>query len=239
MGGGLWAATAGRLPSAVFRGSLRVLRLSGNDIRPAAAETLLHFEGLTDMELASNPLGPERVRALAGSARLGSLTTLNLGGTAAGPDGVAAVCDSPHLTGLRRLSLAYNDLGDEGARRLAESGLASLTRLNLCGNLISDVGLRCLADPAVFPLLRVLDLRDNPLSLTAIKDLLAARSGRLRRVDVYFSPGVTDLSPWLRDARLRPTWPENNAPWWVLAEPLGPERRGLRSLPQTGGSVGP
>ena len=134
----------------VLRGGnllLQTLDLSGNEMRPRAAEALadaLVFNSLLcTLHLDHNQLGPEGMICLAKGLACPSLTTLTLSSNACCDRGARAIAESIQgVWNLSRLDLSANRIGDPGATSLAGvlASVTSLAHLDLGDNFVSEAG---------------------------------------------------------------------------------------------------
>jgi uncharacterized protein (TIGR02996 family) len=84
---------------------------------------------------------------------------------------------SPYLNNLAVLDLHANNMADAGARVLARSPLPALVELWLGSNAIGNEGGRALASSTQFQQLRLLDLRHNWITDSAVLGSLRRRFG--------------------------------------------------------------
>jgi uncharacterized protein (TIGR02996 family) len=131
------------------------------------------LERLTRLTLNENELGDDRVRGVAGCARLAGLTRLDLASNNLTDVGAQALALSPHLAGLTVLDLSHNRVGDAGARALANSAhLKGLAELYLGDNGIGDEGAQALAESANLASLRELMLFVNDIGSAGARALI-------------------------------------------------------------------
>jgi uncharacterized protein (TIGR02996 family) len=137
----------------------------GCDLTDEAAAVIAaapRLNGLTALNLASNRLGAEGLRALAESPALASLTELRLGGNKVQDTGAKALAASPYLTRLTTLDLSQNDIGGPGLLALANSpNVKHVRELNLSGNYVGTAAVRALADSPNLARLRTIRLSSN------------------------------------------------------------------------------
>jgi uncharacterized protein (TIGR02996 family) len=144
------------------------------------------LDRLIELDLSCADVGEtEGARVLAAAPWLAGVVSLDLSSTYHGPEGLRALLDSGRLGILTRLSLRLCRLGDRGARLLADwPGLAGLGWLDLCSNQIGDEGAGALArSPHLSPALR-LDVSSNALSdaaAAALRERLGPRLTVFRR----------------------------------------------------------
>jgi Ran GTPase-activating protein (RanGAP) involved in mRNA processing and transport len=135
-----------------FLTKLHTLRLYANRIGDAGAadlagsalfaRMLMHYP---DVDLRSNAIGPDGVRALAASPYLKHAKSLDVSANHLGDDGVRALAASKHITALRRLVLRQNRISDCGATALANSRLMGrLAFLDISANSITRKGVDAL-----------------------------------------------------------------------------------------------
>jgi uncharacterized protein (TIGR02996 family) len=144
-----------------------------------------HLGAVVHLNLSSNFIGPEGLRAVAYSDRLPSLTSLNLwGGSGTGLPGVEMLADSPLADRLEELCLShigwFNDLGDPIARSVAGAPrLKKLRVLDLSNNGITDAGAKALAGSPHLGRLERLTLRGHRKTLGPKgRELLRKRFGK-------------------------------------------------------------
>ena len=121
-------------------------------------------EGMEDLILDNNNIGPEGAKAIAKNLnRAPGLEIMNLMHNNIGVDGARAIIQNLPA-GFKELILLENNLGDAGAKALAERPFPiNLESLNLQGNNIGDAGAKALARHP-FPIkLELLKLSDNPI----------------------------------------------------------------------------
>src|SRR5260221_7735639 len=93
-----------------------------------------------ELDLAAKGWGVELGRVLGGAETLEGLEQLDVSDNDLGPDGARALLASTHWGALSVLDLGGNEIGDAGAGSLASGKLAHLTTLNLSGNGIGPSG---------------------------------------------------------------------------------------------------
>ncbi|NIQ01506.1 MAG: hypothetical protein GWM98_14885 [Nitrospinaceae bacterium] len=100
------------------------------------------LEGLSNLELGTNIIGPRGAKYLGQSKYLVNLTSLNLYYNNLGDEGVKYIAISDNLLSLTNLKLSDNDIGDEGAKYLAKflPLFTKLVRLDLRLNRIHEEG---------------------------------------------------------------------------------------------------
>jgi uncharacterized protein (TIGR02996 family) len=163
--------------------SLDRLVVSGCDLTDAAAAAIAatpRVSGLTALNLASNRLSADGLRALAESAALASLTELRLGGNNVQDTGAKALAASPHLTRLTSLDLSANNIGGPGLHALASSpNVKHVRELDLSDNYVGLDAVRALADSPNLARLRTLRLSCNQA---------AGESGAVLAASLHLNP---------------------------------------------------
>ncbi|MBY0232680.1 MAG: TIGR02996 domain-containing protein, partial [Gemmataceae bacterium] len=143
---------AGLLTSPHLRG-LFALNLAGNRLsRPETLKPLAETGSvprLINLDLSSNWLNMEGVRALLQWPQTPRLAALSLAGNWIHSTGVALLAGSSALDGLRYLSLSHNYLHDPAVQALVQGGgLPNLAHLVLAGNSFTDAAAHALAGSA-------------------------------------------------------------------------------------------
>lgn len=181
---------------------LRTLDLSGAVISSMAAETLfrseklrtlrrLHLQGfgdwtadtiralarggfseLTSLRLAQCGLTDDAAEVLAGCHDLARLRHLDLEHNQLTGRGVTALLTSPHLNNLAFLSLEGNPCNGLDADRLAKAKPGALRMLHAHGCRFTTKDVRTLARSPRIRTLWYLDLDDNNLGTTAVRELV-------------------------------------------------------------------
>lgn len=137
-----------------------------------------------------------------------NLRTLSLAASELDPETVECLCTSKHIQGLRKLNLSHNRRDDVHASvyaLLRSKSLQQLQQLVLCGCDISDL----YWERVSFPQLATLDLRDNPLSLDEMFEILEATGlPQLKRLVANTPEGFTrgELDKRLVIDDTRPPW---------------------------------
>ena len=172
---------AGLLGSPHLRG-LFALNLAGN--RLSRADTLKplvetgNVPRLVNLDLSSNWLNMEAVRALLGWPQAGKLTALSLAGNWIHSTGAALLADSQELGELTYLNLSHNYLHDAAVQALVQgAGLPRLAHLAMAGNAFTDAAAHALAGSALLSRLRQLEIQRTAFTLDGV--LAIARSPRL------------------------------------------------------------
>lgn len=160
-------AGAAQLARARRWDGLRELSLDRNDLGPDGLEALMlasFIPSLESLSLASNWL-TDACAAQLSTPRLRSLHTLNLDANRLGDRGVRAMMESRwSAPRLRRLSLAANGLGPDAAQAIAWRAFASpLESLELGRNMIGSRGLHALTESSRLDNLIWLDVSNNAL----------------------------------------------------------------------------
>jgi hypothetical protein len=128
------------------------LKLEG--LTPAAVARLAKtpLPGLRTLDLNSQRLTPDLLRALLGSPHLGAVHSLELSWNAFGDDGAAMLASARSITGVRSLAVRHCDLTDRGLETLLSSTtLPSLEVLQVQGNALTSSGVRAAAQSVALP----------------------------------------------------------------------------------------
>jgi uncharacterized protein (TIGR02996 family) len=141
------------------------LVVCGCDLTDAAVTAIVaapRIGGLTALNLASNRVGAEGLRALSESPALASLSELRLGDNKVQDTGAKALAASPYLTRLTTLDLSRNNIGGPGLLALVNSpNVKHVRNLDLSGNYVGMAAVRALADSPNLARLRTLRLSSN------------------------------------------------------------------------------
>ena len=170
-----WIGDALLDPDAIDEAQVRKLRRRETAISEGARRRL------DGRRAEPSAVGAAGAKALAASAKAGSLRVLSLLGNGVGPDGARALARSEHLAGLRALDLWKNKLGVEGARALG-AAFRELRTLDLTANPLGEPGVAALAGGDGLGELRELCLQQTGVDDAAVVAL--ARSPLLERVRV-------------------------------------------------------
>jgi len=137
---------AAALASSEHLRQLRALDVRTCTIRRDGARAIGDaFAELRTLDLTSNPLGTEGLRALVGGSGLTALRELCLQATRLDDAAVRILADAPLLAHVQVLSLRANDVTDVGARALAASPFAKhLRAINLDKTRVTAVGKQAL-----------------------------------------------------------------------------------------------
>jgi hypothetical protein len=136
--------------------SVRVLKLSGNDVCARGASALWELvktsKSIIAVDLSANPgIGDDHVKELQEALKVNkTLQVLMLKGTGMGDNGAVGIATSLPKSGIRKLYLDYNRIGGLGAAKLADAVDSSpqLKELYLANNQIPmPVRAQCGADP--------------------------------------------------------------------------------------------
>jgi len=139
---------AAALASSEHLRQLRALDVRTCAIRRDGARAIGNaFAELRTLDLTSNPLGTEGLRALVGGGGLTALRELSLQATRLDDDAVRMLAEAPLLAHVKVLSLRANDITDHGARALAASPFATnLRAINLDKTRVTAAGKQALMD---------------------------------------------------------------------------------------------
>ena len=183
---GLRNAGAVALAQASGLEGLRELTLSSNQIGPSGLGALAEsrqLEQLRGLGVSFNPLGPAGIGAFAEAARMPRLTWLELESTRMGPRGADALARAGGLGGVRHLKLSANEFGPAGAHALASAEhFEALAVLELAHNRLRNPGVVALAGARWMRGLKALELGHNHLQGGGGTEALA-RHGRLASLE--------------------------------------------------------
>jgi uncharacterized protein (TIGR02996 family) len=166
------------LIDALHAGSaLERLSFSTMGLTDALVERLMQgaaVRGLTELDLAGNPLGGAGLWTVLRELPAG-VHTLGLAATGAAGRGFELFASSPAVASVRRLDLSHNPLTPRAARIVSRSPhLAGLRSLNLNKCRVGERELYHLTGAKFWPNLVELDLRDNPIPPAGVRHLLDA-----------------------------------------------------------------
>jgi uncharacterized protein (TIGR02996 family) len=166
--------------------SLTALTLNHNALGDDGADALVTrnsspLDGLRELSLAGNGIGPAGMRALLGLRCLPTLTRLELDNNRLGADGAYLITSHPALAGLTHLGLGRNRLGPAGVENLvALPILPRLTRLDVSGNGIGVRGVQALLDAPHLERLVELNVSGNRLDPEQVRRLRTRFGARVR-----------------------------------------------------------
>lgn len=175
--------------------------------------TLAHLGGLaaspataflTELDFASQDVGAEGARVLAGNPRLTALRRLRLSGAKLDDAAARALAAAPWLEGLRELDLSSNRITAAGLRSFAGHG-RSLEGLSLYGNPLGPSGARALARSSFFGGLRSLSLGRTGLGDDGLLALASKALAPLASLAVS-DDGLTDegVARWAASRKTPP-----------------------------------
>jgi uncharacterized protein (TIGR02996 family) len=168
----------GELVACPHLARLTALDLSSNLIGADGLRALLaspHIGRLRQLELSGTGIGSVGLDdLLEGEKLLPELTALDLGGNGLSDEDAALLAASPLSARLRAIELANNDLSDAGVAALAGGGLERVRSLGLAWNAVRAPGVRALTGSRLWPGLAELDLSYTPVGNARAEELLAA-----------------------------------------------------------------
>jgi uncharacterized protein (TIGR02996 family) len=154
--------------------TLKRLNARGYEWATNAARALAAggFAELTSLRLTHGDLDDEAAEALANCPHLKSLRTLDLDGNAITGRGVTALLCSPHLANVAFLGLKANPCTGVDAEQLATAAPGGLRMLHAHGCRFRTSDVRALARCPRLRTLWYLDLDDNDLTTSAVRELV-------------------------------------------------------------------
>lgn len=137
------------------------------------------LDGLGELEINAQSVGPEEVAGLAGRAGLASLRRLNLRDSPVSADGVRTLLTSPHLAGLTALDICCSD-GSRLEKVFRSGPLPKLRELVAICCKITPGGAAALANSSLADSLESLDLGHSAIGCAGTVALVS--SPRLRHL---------------------------------------------------------
>jgi len=129
------------------------LGAGGMRVLAKAATSQEAFEHLTSLNISTNVIGDDGLRAIANAVQAGAfrnLSKLTMRENQISADGGRAIAQVARWERLTELDVAENNLGDEGARVFAKAAKAGafpkLRYMNLSSNNVTSRGVKALAD---------------------------------------------------------------------------------------------
>jgi uncharacterized protein (TIGR02996 family) len=174
----LWKSQLPQLPGVTWgdfnRGLIEEVQVDTNENAAFAATEIFAVPGVHVLRLNRLRHG----RPLSKRPELVRLRALRLVAACTPSVFLSDLLASPYLGRLTALELDRTEADDTAATAIADGRFPDLAELYLGTSRVGDGGARALADSPHLPKLRLLDLRNNPITAPAVRGALQRRFGK-------------------------------------------------------------